>query len=89
MLVRLYSILYLETIAKSKIIEIVSEGRIKMANEDIRDYAKLHKVKLWEIAAELGITDVTLSKKLRFEIDADEKRKIMKLIDQIAVKKTA
>ena len=33
--------------------------------------------------------DVTLSKKLRFEIDADEKRKVMKLIDQIAVKKTA
>ena len=50
-----------------------------MANEDIRAYAKLHKVKLWEIAAELGITDVTLSKKLRFEIDADEKRKVMKL----------
>lgn len=60
-----------------------------MANEDIRAYAKLHKVKLWEIAAELGITDVTLSKKLRFEIDADMKRKVMKLIDQIAVKKTA
>lgn len=60
-----------------------------MANEDIRAYAKLHKVKLWEIAAELGITDVTLSKKLRFEIDADEKRKIMKLIDQIAVKKNS
>lgn len=74
LLVRLYSILYLETIAKSKIIEIVSEGRINMANEDIRAYAKLHKVKLWEIAAEFGITDVTLSKKLRFEIDADEKR---------------
>lgn len=60
-----------------------------MANEDIRAYAKLHKVKLWEIAAEFVITDVTLSKKLRFEIDADEKRKVMKLIDQIAVKKTA
>ena len=27
-----------------------------------------------KIAAEFGITDVTLSKKLRFEIDADEKR---------------
>lgn len=60
-----------------------------MANEDIRAYAKMHKVKLWEIATELAITDVTLSKKLRFELAADEKRKIMKLIDQIAVKKTA
>lgn len=54
-----------------------------MANEDIRAYAKLHKVKLWEIAAEFGITDVTLSKKLRFEIDADEKRKVMKFCRQV------
>lgn len=60
-----------------------------MANEDIKAYAKVAGVKLWEVAKELNITDVTLSKKLRYEFDADEKRKIMKLIDQIAVKRTA
>lgn len=60
-----------------------------MANEDIKAYAKVARVKLWEVAKELHITDVTLSKKLRNEFSAEEKRKIMKLIDQIAVKKTA
>ena len=38
-----------------------------MANEDIKAYAKVAGVKLWEVAKELNITDVTLSKKLRYE----------------------
>lgn len=58
-------------------------------NEDIKSYAKLNKVKLWQIADALGITDTQLSRKLRYELEPDMKRKIMKLIDQIAVKKTA
>lgn len=57
-------------------------------NEDIKSYAKLNKVKLWQIADALGITDTQLSRKLRYELEPDMKRKIMKLIDQIAVKKT-
>lgn len=60
-----------------------------MANEDIRSYTKVNKVKLWQIADALNITDAYFSRKLRYELSADEKRKIMKLIDQIAVKKTA
>lgn len=60
-----------------------------MANEDIRGYAKVNKVKLWHIADALNITDAHFSRKLRYELSADEKRKIMKLIDQLAVKKTA
>ena len=59
-----------------------------MANEDIRSYAKVNKVKHWQIADGLNITDAYFSRKLRYELSADEKRKIMKLIDQIAVKKT-
>ena len=60
-----------------------------MANEDIRAYAKVNKVKLWQIADALGITDACFSRKLRYELDPDLKRKIIKLIDQLAVKKTA
>lgn len=60
-----------------------------MSNEDIRAYAKVNKVKLWQIADALNITDANFNRKLRYELEADEKRKIMKLIDQIAVKKTA
>ena len=54
-----------------------------MVNEDIRSYAKVNKVKLWQIADALNITDAHFSRKLRYEFDADEKRKIMKLIDQM------
>ena len=60
-----------------------------MANEDIRAYAKVNKIKLWQIADALSITDAHFSRKLRYELNADTKRKIMQLIDQIAVKKTA
>ncbi len=60
-----------------------------MANEDIKAYAKISKVRLWEVAEALGITDVALSKKLRYDISVEEKRKIMKLIDKLAVQKTA
>ena len=42
-----------------------------------------------QIADALNISDAQFSKKLRYELEADEKRKVMKLIDQIAVKKTA
>ena len=55
-------------------------------NEDIKAYARLNKVKLWQIADALGITDTQFSRKLRYELEPDMKRKIMKLIDQIAVK---
>lgn len=60
-----------------------------MANEDIKAYAKISKVRLWEVAEALGITDAALSKKLRYDIRVEEKRKIMKLIDKLAVQKTA
>lgn len=58
-------------------------------NEDIKAYAKIHKVKHWQIADALGITDTQFSRKLRYELDAEFKNKVMKLIDQIAVQETA
>ena len=57
-------------------------------NEDIKAYVKLNKVKLWQIADALGITDSQLSRKLRYEMDPEMKRKIMKMIDQLTVNKT-
>ena len=38
-------------------------------NEDIKAYAKIHKVKLWQVADALGITDTQFSRKLRYELD--------------------
>ncbi len=55
-----------------------------MANEDIKAYAKQAGVRLWEIAERLNITDVTLSKKLRYELDNDFKGRILQVIDHVA-----
>lgn len=56
-------------------------------NEDINAYARLRKVKLWQIAEALGITDSAFSRKMRHELEPEAKRKIMKLVDKIASEK--
>ena len=55
-----------------------------MHNKDIRDYAARRRVRLWEIAMELGINDSSLSRKLRKELTPDEEEKILGIIDQLA-----
>jgi hypothetical protein len=54
-------------------------------NLDIKAYAKQKKVKHWKIADELGMTDTYFSRKLRHELPADKKRKIIDIIDSIAI----
>jgi predicted DNA binding protein len=53
-------------------------------NSDIRQYAKSHNVALWEIARELGIADSALSRKLREELNAEQKAKVKAIIDSLA-----
>ena len=53
-------------------------------NNDIRAYAKLKGVRLWMVAERMGISDNTFSRILRDELDAEEKAKILGLIDGIA-----
>ena len=57
------------------------------ANSEIRAEAKNANVKLWEIAAMLGINDVTFTKRLRFELSDVEKSKILDIIEQIKAQK--
>lgn len=54
------------------------------SNQSIRDYAASHNVLLWECAEKLGMADTTFSKKLRRELSADEKQKVISAIDAIA-----
>ena len=58
-----------------------------MANDEIKAYAKQAGVRLWEVAERLNITDVSLSKKLRYELDPEYKSRIIKLVDMIAKEK--
>ena len=55
-----------------------------MVNTLIRDKAKARKVKLWQIADVMGITDAAFSRKLRKELPNDEQKNILEIIEQIA-----
>ncbi len=55
-----------------------------MCNKDIREYAQMHNVKLWQIANELHINDGNFSRKLRVELTEDKKAEIRKIVDELA-----
>lgn len=59
-----------------------------MANQDIRQYAKKAGVRLWEVAEFLGISDPTMTRKLRHELSETEKAKLFEIIDKLAKKET-
>lgn len=54
-----------------------------MCNQDIREYAKIHNVKLWQIANEIGINDGNFSRKMRYELPEETKQQIFKIIDEL------
>lgn len=54
-----------------------------MKNKDIREAAKAAGVKLWQIADKLGINDGNFSRKLRRELNTDEKENIFKIIAEL------
>lgn len=54
-----------------------------MKNLDIRTEAKNAGVKLWQIADELGMTDGSFSRKLRKELNHEEKAKIRAIIAEL------
>lgn len=55
-----------------------------MANQDIRQYAKTHGVKLWQIAAVLGISESTMTRRFRVELNEPEKQDMLRIIDEIS-----
>ena len=58
-----------------------------MNNSEIRQTAKAKKVLLWEIAEAMGITDATLSRRLRKELPAEERDRLLGIIEDIAKRK--
>lgn len=57
------------------------------ANTDIRDYAKIKGVFLWEIAEKVGISEPTITRRLRRELPITEKKRFFETIDEIAAEK--
>ena len=58
-----------------------------MKNIEIRVQAKEKGVFLWEIASAMGVSDMTITRKLRKELSTAEKEKLLEVIDYLAREK--
>lgn len=54
-----------------------------MSNSDIRTAAKRAGVYLYEVAAVMGISEPTMTRKLRFELSDEQKKAIFNTIEKI------
>ena len=53
-------------------------------NETIRRYCALRGVRLYELAAEMGIYESTLYRRLRNPLSEDERKRLLYLVERIA-----
>lgn len=58
-----------------------------MNNSDVRTAAKNAGVFLYQIAAAMGISEPTMTRKLRFELSDNEKKPIYEAIERIRTEK--
>lgn len=58
-----------------------------MENLEIRRKLKETKVMQWQVADKLGVSEMTLVRKLRYELPEAEKQKIYSVIEEIATEK--
>lgn len=58
-----------------------------MANKIIREELKEKKVRHWELAHELGISEQTLVRWLRFELNENKQMDMLLKIEEIAKRK--
>ena len=56
----------------------------ELNNIDVRKRVKDAGLKLWQIADALGVSEPTMTRKLRHELDQADKAQIFRIIDQIA-----
>ena len=58
-----------------------------MSNSDVRTAAKSAGVFLYQIAAVMGISEPTMTRKRRFELSDNEKKPIFEAIERIRTEK--
>lgn len=54
------------------------------ANQKVRDAAKKHNVKHWQIAAHLGISEPTIVRWLRVPLSPEKEQTLLAVIEEIA-----
>jgi len=55
-----------------------------MQNRDIKLFARGAGVPLWKLAKALGVSEPTLTRRLRMELSKDEKKRIHSLINELS-----
>lgn len=53
------------------------------ANQDIRDIIFKKRLKMWEVATEIGISDSRFSVWLRTELSSERKERVLKAIESL------
>ena len=56
----------------------------KMCNKDLRDEMRIANVRQWEVAEAIGISEMTMVKWLRRELDDSKKALIRECISKVA-----
>ena len=54
------------------------------SNLDIKDYAKKHNVRMWQLANYLGIHETSLCRILRYDLSEEKKKEYFGIIDKLA-----
>lgn len=65
-------------------LESTERGCIFLNNKDIRNYAFIKGVRLWQIAEKLNIRDSNFSRMLRHELPEEKKTEIKAIVDELA-----
>lgn len=58
-----------------------------VANKEIRDAAKEAGICLWQVADKLGVSDGNFSRKLRRELPAEDREKVLSIIRELSQEK--
>lgn len=58
-----------------------------MANQIIREELKARGVRQWQLADALGISEQTMVRRLRFELDEETQLEMLTKIDELAKRK--
>lgn len=56
----------------------------KMCNKDLRDEMRIANVRQWEVAEAIGVSEMTMVKWLRMELDDNKKALIREGISKVA-----
>lgn len=58
-----------------------------VANKEIRDAANEAGICLWQVAEKLGVSDGNFSRKLRRELPAEDREKVLNIIRELSQEK--